>query len=49
MKKLRTLALRFGVMITSVALFMGSVSAQATCVAVYHQPKVPQSMEKFKK
>jgi len=48
MKKLKELATRFGGMFAAFALVIGMVSAQpATCIIIFHQPKVPQGMDKF--
>ena len=49
MYKIKTAALKMGTMVSSLALMMGVVSAGAMCFAWIHQPKMPQSMEKFRK
>jgi cyclic lactone autoinducer peptide len=49
MKKLIAMGMKLGGLVASMALVMGVASSQATCVAWFHQPKVPQGMEKFKR
>ena len=38
---------KLGMMVTSLALLLGVSSAGVTCAAWFHQPKVPQGMERF--
>lgn len=40
---------KIGKPIASVALRMGKATVNSACFAWYHQPKVPASMNKFKK
>ena len=47
MRKLSAVLVKIGGLLASVALVMGVASSQALCVAVYHQPKVPQGLGKF--
>lgn len=35
--------------VASLALHMGKATVNSACFAWYHQPRVPESMEKFKK
>lgn len=50
MNKLRKLSLKFAGLLASLALVVGVTSTQATlCVIMFHQPKVPQGMEKYMK
>ncbi|MEI6579833.1 MAG: cyclic lactone autoinducer peptide [Eubacteriales bacterium] len=49
MKKFQGALLKWGSLVASLALFVGVSSAQAACCWWFHQPKVPQGMEKFKK
>jgi cyclic lactone autoinducer peptide len=41
------MGIKLSSLLASLALFFGVVSAQSTCYAFYHQPKVPQGMSKF--
>jgi len=41
--------LRMGTMVSSLALVLGVASFEAACFMFFHQPKVPQGMEKFAK
>ena len=48
MKNIKTIAIKFGGLIASLTLAVGVVSTQAAiCIIVFHQPKVPQGMNKF--
>ena len=38
-----------GMMLTSLALMIGVSSVNDACILWWHQPQVPQGMEKFKK
>lgn len=49
MKKLSAVAMKLGGLFASLALVLGVTSSQAVCIALFHQPKVPQGMEKFKR
>lgn len=49
MKKLNSAVVKWAALLASLVLVVGSASMQACCVFWYHQPKVPQGMEKFKK
>ena len=46
---IRKVTFRIGGLIASLALFFGIASSQAACASWYHQPKVPQAMDRFKK
>jgi len=46
--KLRNVLLGMGNAIASIALMMGVSTVQTACFVFYHQPKVPQGMEKFR-
>ena len=49
MCKVNSMFLKMGVLISSLALMLGVMSASVACAAWFHQPKVPEGMEKFKK
>jgi cyclic lactone autoinducer peptide len=49
MKKIKVAVTLFFTLLTTLALTIGVVSAGAHCAIVFHQPKVPQGMDKFKK
>lgn len=49
MSKTNKLSARFAEIIAAIALLMGIVSVNSTCYCWYHQPKVPQGMQRFKK
>jgi len=52
-KKLRTyitkVGFNIGGLLAAFALAIGVASTQAICIIIFHQPKVPQGMERFKK
>ena len=41
--------IKIGELISSAALDLGVASIETVCVIMFHQPKVPPGMEKFKK
>jgi len=47
MKRLKSLLMVAGALLTSVALTIGVASAGAYCMVIFHQPKVPQGMSKY--
>jgi len=47
MKKNSNIGYKAGKILAFIALNMGVASSQATCVAVFHQPKIPHGMGKF--
>ena len=49
MKRLKSLLVIIGGLLTSLALTVGVASAGAHCMLIFHQPKVPQGMNKFMK
>ena len=49
MKMIEAAMKRLGGFLATFALVFGVASAQATCFAWFHQPKVPQSIYKFGK
>ena len=49
MRKMGSGFLKLGVFLSSFALMLGVSSANVTCAAWFHQPKVPDGMAKFKK
>jgi len=49
MKVFKSFVLKWCVTIASLALTLGVASSDAVCFWWWHQPKVPQGMEKFKK
>jgi len=38
-----------GMVVTSLALLIGMASVNVACVLWYHQPKIPNGMENFKR
>ena len=49
MNKVKVTAFKMATMVSSLALMLGVASIEPRCVAWFHQPKVPQGMEKFRK
>jgi len=49
MKKNKAVVMKLGGLLASLALVLGVASTQVACVMVFHQPKVPQGMSKFRK
>ncbi len=49
MSKSKKLSVRLAEIIAAISLLIGIVSVNSTCYCWYHQPKVPQGMQKFKK
>jgi cyclic lactone autoinducer peptide len=49
MRKFQTVAMKMGGVVASLALILGVSSSQMACALWFHQPKVPEGMEKFKK
>ena len=49
MGKVKSMFVKMATMISSLAIVAGVTSVDALCVAWFHQPKVPQGMEKFKR
>ncbi|MBO5020478.1 MAG: cyclic lactone autoinducer peptide [Clostridia bacterium] len=49
MKKFKSFLLKYGTTLSALALILGTVSANSACFAFYHQPKVPASMDRYKK
>jgi len=47
MSMLRSTVTKLGGLVAALALIVGVASAQAMCVAFYHQPKIPQGISKF--
>jgi cyclic lactone autoinducer peptide len=41
--------MKIGELISAAALDLGVASIDTVCVIMFHQPKAPQGMEKFKK
>jgi len=48
-KVLRGLFLKSSTILASLALVFGVAASSAECYWYFHQPKVPQGMEKYKK
>lgn len=49
MKKFKSFALKYGSVLSALALFIGAASVNQACLIFYHQPKVPAAMERFKR
>ena len=49
MKKFKSFFLKYGTALSALALFMGVSSVNSACFTFYHQPKVPEAMNRFKK
>ncbi|MDR2590568.1 MAG: cyclic lactone autoinducer peptide [Oscillospiraceae bacterium] len=49
MKRLNVLVLRFCGLIASLALIVGVSTTSTICFLMFHQPKVPEGMSKFRK
>ena len=49
MIKFNKFMIRCGSILASLALFVGISSVNSACFLYIHQPKVPESMNKFKK
>ncbi len=49
MGKIKGIALKWGSLVASLALFVGVTASTQACFWWFHQPKVPQGMEKFTK
>lgn len=49
MKDLKTLLMKAGKGVASMAFLAAVFSASTNCLFVYHQPKVPNGLEKLKK
>lgn len=45
--RLKAVIIRFWGLVASLALLMGVSSTAVACASWYHQPKVPQGMEKY--
>ena len=49
MRKFKAAILKVGGMLASLALTLGVATEPSACMTWFHQPKVPQGLEKFKK
>lgn len=49
MKKIKGLFLKYGTALSALALVVGAMSVNSACYVFYHQPKVPESMNAYKK
>ncbi|MDR1754820.1 MAG: cyclic lactone autoinducer peptide [Eubacterium sp.] len=49
MKIFKKILIKAGWVTASLALFAGVLSMNSACMMFFHQPKVPQDMDKFKK
>jgi len=47
MKNMKSAVLKWSGVLASLALIVGTVSVQPMCWFWFHQPKVPQGMDKF--
>lgn len=48
MKKLGKATKKICALLASFALIMGVASVNVPCILVFHQPKIPRSMQKYK-
>lgn len=46
---MKKMLVRAGSLLASLALFCGIVSANAPSVMFFHQPEIPESMNKYRK
>ena len=46
---MRKLFIRLASLLASIALFVGITSVNAPSAILYHQPKVPKGLEKYRK
>ena len=49
MKKINSLVMKFGSVVASLALVIGVSSVSSACYYWFNQPKMPKSIEKFRK
>ncbi len=49
MKKFKNFILKYGTSLSALALIIGAASMDSACLVFYHQPKVPEAMNRFKK
>ncbi|MDR0914803.1 MAG: cyclic lactone autoinducer peptide [Oscillospiraceae bacterium] len=49
MKKFSSVLLKVSGLVASFALAAGVTTLSSACIFIFHQPKVPTGMEKFKK
>lgn len=48
MQKLKNFIVKFGSTFAALALIIGISTSNSACFIVYHQPKEPEAMNKFK-
>lgn len=48
MQKIKKFIMKFGSSFAALALIIGISTANSACNIVWHQPKEPEAMEKFK-
>lgn len=46
---MKKLVMRFAPMLASLALFVGITSVNSPSYLIFHQPKVPSELEKYRK
>ncbi len=46
---MKKVVMRFAPMLASLALFVGITSVNTPSVLIFHQPKVPTGLEKYRK
>ncbi len=49
MEKLKLLLAKYGKAVSALALMIGVASVNSACLAFYHQPKMPEAMNSYKK
>lgn len=49
MKKLKTIVMKLVSFLPALALITGIVTANSACVSLFHQPKIPQGLNKYRK
>lgn len=48
MKKFKGFMLKYGTALSALALFVAASSMDSACYIFFHQPKVPEAMNRFK-
>lgn len=49
LRNLRSLGLKFGMALASLALMVTSLNVNTTCMLIAHQPKLPENAKKLRK
>ncbi|MEZ3421646.1 MAG: cyclic lactone autoinducer peptide [Eubacterium sp.] len=48
MQKFKSFLMKFGSTFAALALMVGIATSNSSCLMVFHQPKEPEAMNKFK-